>query len=186
MSVRVHVWPQVQFVVVLRDFDDSRQISRLKARLKDEVVRVEGVGLSRQEVLGAADTGARELRHVVAPAGINVSVKVVVLHFGIGNTIEMVRVINDINVLQEGVKSVLVGVDSVVAEITLELARVLDVIEIIIVIEALLHLTSDDYVALSYLLVSVIAPELIIILYFDHVNVILITPISSHYVSSFI
>lgn len=186
MTVGVHVRPQVELVVVLCDFDDSRQIARLKARLKDEVVRIEGVGLSGQQVLGATHTGSRKLRHVVAPARIHVSVKVVVFVFRIGNTIIMIRVINYVNVLEESIKTVLIGVDSVEAEITFEFPRVLDVIEIIIIVEALLHLTSDDYVALADLLVSVIAPKLKIIFYFLHVNVILITPISSHYVSSFI
>lgn len=58
MTIRVHIRPQVQFVVVLCDFDDACQISRLEARLEDEIVGIERVRLRRQQILGASDAGS--------------------------------------------------------------------------------------------------------------------------------
>lgn len=47
MSIGVHVRTQIELIVVLSDFDDSRQVSRLKARLENQVIGIECIGLCR-------------------------------------------------------------------------------------------------------------------------------------------
>lgn len=98
----------------------------------------------------------------------------------------MVCVISDVGVTQEHVKAIVVGIDFVEAELTIGLARLLQVTEIIEIVQASLRRPPNDHIALAHLIISIVAPELVFVLYFGHVDVVFIATICSYLIMSFI
>lgn len=86
--------------------------------------------------------------------------------------------------LQKIVEAIGVRIDFLETKVAMARACLLQVTKIIEIVEALLHRSSHQQIPLPDLIVSKIAPELVIVLDFDHVYVILIAAISSHLVGS--
>lgn len=55
VSVGVHIRPQIEFVIVLSDFHNSGEISRLKPRFEDKVIGIKCIRLCREKIFRTTD-----------------------------------------------------------------------------------------------------------------------------------
>lgn len=95
----------------------------------------------------------------------------------------MIIVFSYVILLQEHVKAIKVHVNLIATKQTVLLTLLLLVPKIVFV-EG--NLPADNYVALTYLLVSIVAPELKVIKYPHHTNIVLIATICAHIIVTLI